>query len=551
MKRNTVLLFFLLFNIMCSLAGQKLDSLLNVLDKTINEYKQYVDLRENRIQQLKELLSNSNLSLDDVYSLNKQIYHEYKAYICDSAISYLNRNLDVAERMNNADKVVDTKLLLSYLFASSGMYKESIDILNSIKRNTLKSSFLEDYYLCYDHVYGELSFYTQDKRSSSKYNDISWKYKDSLYAILDKESELYLNMTETRQRDFGEPQKALETNMKRLQRVEFGTPEYALITFHRSLDYSKLDDAEQRKIYLTLSAISDLRSAIKDNASLWELANLIYNDGDVDRSYKYIRHSLDDANFFNARLRNFQISGILSIIDKTYQVKSEKQKDKLRFYLVLISLLSILLITAILYIYKQMNKLSIARNNLQDVNGQLNILNRELSEMNEQLKSANLDLSESNHVKEEYIGHFLTLCSTYIDKLESFRKMVAKKLTSGQVAELLKITKSTDIQENELKEFYSNFDNTFLHLYPSFVDDFNSLLVDEEKIVLKKGELMNTELRIFALIRLGIDDSSKIADFLRYSVNTIYNYRAKVKNKAKVSREDFESMVMKIGSFSK
>lgn len=550
MKRSTILIIFIFYTIF-SFAGQRLDSLLNVLDKTINEHRQYVELRENRIQQLKALLSRNNLSLDDVYSLNKQLYNEYKAYVCDSAISYLNCNLDIAEKMNDTDKVVETKLLLSYLFASSGMYKESIDILNSIKRNILKSSFLEDYYLCYDHVYGELSFYTHDKRSSAKYSDISWKYKDSLYAILDKESELYLNMKETRQRDFGEPQKALETNMKRLQRVEFGTPEYALVTFHRALDYSKLEDNEQRKIYLALSAISDLHSAIKDNASLWELANLIYKDGDVDRSYKYIRHSLDDANFFNARLRNFQISGILSIIDKTYQMKSEKQKDELRFYLILISLLSVLLIAAIMYIYKQMNKLSVARNNLQDVNGQLNILNRELSEMNEQLKSANLDLSESNHVKEEYIGHFLSLCSTYIDKLESFRKMVTKKLTTGQVAELLKITKSTDIQENELKEFYANFDNTFLHLYPSFVEDFNSLLIDGEKIVLKKGELMNTELRIFALIRLGIDDSSKIADFLRYSVNTIYNYRAKVKNKAKVSREDFENLVMRIGSFSK
>lgn len=550
MKRSTILIIFIFYTIF-SFAGQRLDSLLNVLDKTINEHRQYVELRENRIQQLKALLSRNNLSLDDVYSLNKQLYNEYKVYVCDSAISYLNCNLDIAEKMNDTDKVVETKLLLSYLFASSGMYKESIDILNSIKRNILKSSFLEDYYLCYDHVYGELSFYTHDKRSSAKYSDISWKYKDSLYAILDKESELYLNMKETRQRDFGEPQKALETNMKRLQRVEFGTPEYALVTFHRALDYSKLEDNEQRKIYLALSAISDLHSAIKDNASLWELANLIYNDGDVDRSYKYIRHSLDDANFFNARLRNFQISGILSIIDKTYQMKSEKQKDELRFYLILISLLSVLLIAAIMYIYKQMNKLSVARNNLQDVNGQLNILNRELSEMNEQLKSANLDLSESNHVKEEYIGHFLSLCSTYIDKLESFRKMVTKKLTTGQVAELLKITKSTDIQENELKEFYANFDNTFLHLYPSFVEDFNSLLIDGEKIVLKKGELMNTELRIFALIRLGIDDSSKIADFLRYSVNTIYNYRAKVKNKAKVSREDFENLVMRIGSFSK
>lgn len=551
MKRNIILLFFIVYTVF-SFASQKLDSLLHVLDRTIYEHKSYVLLRENRIQQLKEQLANTNLSQNDLYSLNLQLYQEYKPYVCDSAISYLNRNLNIAEKIGNSDRLIETKLLLSYLFASSGMYKESIDILNSINRKLLKSAFWESYYKCYDHVHGELSFYTHDKRNASEYEQISRLYKDSLFSIINADSELYLDMKETNLRDAGQVDEALKINSKRMAKVDFGTPEYALIAFHRSLDYSIKKDSEQRKNYLALSAISDLQSAIKDNASLWELANLLYNeDGDVDRSYKYIRHSLDDANFFNARLRNFQISGILSIIDKTYQIKSEKQKDELRFYLILISLLSILLIAAVLYIYKQVNKLSIVRNNLQVVNEQLNGLNQDLYTMNQQLVSTNLDLSESNHVKEEYIGHFLSLCSTYIDKLENLRRIVNKKLTLGQVAELLKITKSTDMQEAELKEFYLNFDNTFLHLYPDFVKDFNLLLEEDGRIVLKKGELMNTELRIFALIRLGIDDSSKIAGFLRYSVNTIYNYRAKVKNKAKVSREDFESLVVKIGSFSK
>ena len=174
----------------------------------------------------------------------------------------------------------------------------------------------------------------------------------------------------------------------------------------------------------------------------------------------------------------------------------------------------------------------------------------ELGVINNQLKSLNNELAEANHIKEEYIAHFLGICSTYIDKLESYRKMVNKKINGGQVTELLKITKSSEVLESELKEFYVNFDNTFLHLYPKFVEEFNSLLVKEERIVLKKGELLNTELRIFALIRLGIDDSSKIANLLRYSVNTIYNYRAKVKNKALGSRDDFESLVMRIGAFS-
>lgn len=173
---------------------------------------------------------------------------------------------------------------------------------------------------------------------------------------------------------------------------------------------------------------------------------------------------------------------------------------------------------------------------------------KELAVINKQLQSLNSELSEANLIKEEYIAHFLSICSLYIDKMDNYRKQISKRITLGQVAELLKISKSSDIIDNELKDFYLNFDNTFLHLYPRFVQDFNNLLNEEERIILKKGESLNTELRIFALIRLGIDDSSKIANLLRYSVNTIYNYRAKVKNKALGNRDNFEEEVRKIGT---
>ena len=308
---------------------------------------------------------------------------------------------------------------------------------------------------------------------------------------------------------------------------------------------------EQFKKYIILSALSDIKSGIKDQASLWTLADILYKEGDINRAYNYICFSWEESQIYNARLRVEQISKVLSVINNTYQLESERKSRQLRFYLILISVLSLFLLVSIVYIYKQMRSLAIARNNLEVANKQLNGLNHELSEMNGCLKDFNFRLSESNHVKEEYIGRFMTLCSTYIDKLEAYRRMVNKKLQSGQSAELYKITRASNITEEELKEFYQNFDTTFLFLYPDFVAEFNALLVDEEHIVLKKGELLNTELRIFALIRLGISDSSKIAEFLRYSVNTIYNYRAKVKNKAKISRDDFESQVMQIGSFSK
>jgi hypothetical protein len=169
--------------------------------------------------------------------------------------------------------------------------------------------------------------------------------------------------------------------------------------------------------------------------------------------------------------------------------------------------------------------------------------------MNEQLSETNTDLSEANHIKEKYIGYFLGLCSTYIDKLDDYRKMVSKKLSGGQTAELGRLTRASDLKETELEELFSNFDKMFLHIYPDFVDEFNNLLMDDEKIIPKKGEL-NTELRIYALIRLGVEDSSMIAKFLGYSVNTIYNYRAKVKNKTKISRDNFETTVRRIGTYS-
>ena len=203
----------------------------------------------------------------------------------------------------------------------------------------------------------------------------------------------------------------------------------------------------------------------------------------------------------------------------------EKQYDRLRFYLWTISILSLSLILAIAWIYHQMKRLAVARNNLEHTNAQLQM---------------------SNHIKEEYIGRFLKLCSTYIDRLEAYRRMVNKKISNGQTEELLKMVRSSNALDTDLKELYKNFDKAFLHLFPDFVKNFNQLLQPEMRIELRKGELLNTELRIFALIRLGIDDSSQIAEFLRYSVNTIYNYRAKVKNKACISRDDFEARVMEI-----
>ena len=500
MKKKYLIFLLLLSFPLYTRADKTLDSLLNVLDLTIQEHEIYVVQRESRIKHLKELTHGIEPNSAEQYNLNSQIYKEYKAFICDSAIHYLNENIRIAERLRDTDRKIESQLQLSLLLSSTGMYKESLDVLESVDRRKIIPRLIADYYTCFDHVYGELGVYTQDKTLSGRYWSISQAYRDSLYAILPPESEEYLLMR----------------------------------------------DSLGEKRNLCLSAISDIRSAIKDHASLWMLAQLLYEDGDMERAYQYMRFSWNATKFYNARLRSWQSADVLSLIDKTYQAMIEKQNDRLQQNLLLITALLVLLIVALGYIYRQMKKLADARNHLQVANKQLNGLNEELRQMNSCLSSTNIELSESNQIKEEYIARFIKLCSTYINRLDAYRRMVNKKVSAGQIAELLKITRSQDALDEELEELYANFDTAFLHLFPNFVGKFNDLLQENEQILPKKGELLNTELRIFALIRLGIEDSSQIAEFLRYSVNTIYNYRAKVRNKARGSREDFDDLVRKI-----
>lgn len=544
-------LFLTLLLSLCSssLFSNELDSLLNVLDKRILNHNQYTKFKERKLNNLKRDKQDKDISLKSVYQINRQLATEYYSYMADSTIHYLNENLNIAYSLNDKERINETSMELSSIFTSLGLYKEAVDALSSIDRQKFDKSQLIDYYLCQRYLYSGLSFYTQDKRRGKEYAALYNAYQDSLANILNPESEEYLRLEETRLRQADRLQEALALNDKRLRLTEPGMPKYALVTFHRFQIYQKLNDVFMQKKFLILSALTDIETSNKDNAALSNLANILYEEGDINRAYKYIRFSQENANDYNTKLRRSEIFGTQGIINKSYQRQNDIQTQKLRLYLFFITTLLLLLLFALIFIYRQMKKQSATNKKIKEINEQLNSLNSLRKKMNEQLTDTNTDLSEANHIKEKYIGYFLGLCSTYIDKLDDYRKMVGKKLSGGQTAELVKLTRASDLKETELEELFSNFDKMFLHIYPDFVDEFNNLLMDEEKIIPKKGEL-NTELRIFALIRLGVEDSSMIAKFLGYSVNTIYNYRAKVKNKTKISRDDFETTVRKIGTYS-
>jgi hypothetical protein len=527
-------------------ALESTDVILKELNNAIKNKQQYVKLKEERILNFKKIKSD-NLTPEQEYNYNKTLYLEYQKLNSDSAIRYVKKNLRIAEQLQNKELFNLAQLQLVTLYSSSGKYRESEALLKSINKKNLAVSLLPNYYISYREFFEHYAANSDNR----EYRKQIGKYRDSLLSILNPNTlEYQINRIQQDifiHKKFEKPKKELLTLLNKIKEED---PKYAMITYLLGKISEATHQLEERKKYYALSATSDIKNANKDNASLQELALVFYEIGDVDMAYKLTQSAIEDALYCNVQFRTLLMSEVYSIINTVYLEREAQRKSELQIYLLCISLLSLFLLVAIIYVYKQMKKVSRIRTELYETSQKLAELNKDITETNSQLQESNLQLSESNLVKEEYIAHFFNLCSTYINKLENYRIILNKKATAKQFDEIYKILKSTTLVDNELEELYKNFDIIFLNLYPTFVKDFNALLIPEEQIVLKQNELLNTELRIFALIRLGITDSVKIAAFLRYSLSTIYNYRTRARNKAAVSRNDFEEMVMKIGSIS-
>lgn len=526
-----------------------LDSLLQVLETEMDLRRSYEETKILRLNSIKSLKDQPNLPLDQVFTINGRLIAEYKAYSFDSTLLYVEKNIAIAEQLND-DRLIDESLLhLASLLAASGRYKESEDIMDKIDSELLSPNLKVDFHNNFRRIFADLRYYGLSEKRSIHYERLYQEHTDALKSLLPEGSIQLLAIEEKYYRDRRLIDESNRINGIRLAKAVMGTPAYSLITFERSLNCALIGRKDLEKKYLALSAISDIKASIKDNASLTNLALILYREKNIDKAHQYINFSFEDAVFFNSRLRFIEISNILSLITDAYQLKSEAQKATLKKYLAVISLLSLILLATVFYIYRQMKHLATARNELRQANEQLKSVNTDLKSTNERLTQLYKDLSESNLVKEQYIANFLNICSEFIDKLDSYRKMVRKMIMDRQYEELLNRAKSRELIDKEIALFYQTFDHTFLSIYPDFVDELNGLLQDGEQLVPKKGELLNTELRIFALIRLGISDSSKISKLLRYSVNTIYNYRVKIKNLAAVPREEFEDRIMKIDAF--
>lgn len=530
MNLKSVLISLLCFLFSQHNYSQSIDSLLLSLEKTMQTQEVYDQAMESKINELLKL-KNNTVDSTKLYTLNNKLFMLYQYYNFDNAIKYIEDNIEIANNLKNNTYLNESKLKLGLLLENTGRYKESIDALNEVDRKTLPTNLLNDYYLALNEGYSGLSYNSSVKSNKSNYTKLYLAYQDSLNSRLQSTLEEALRLEEKKFRDNRNLDMAFKINDQRLSKVKKDSRLYSLITFERSLLYELSGNSAEQKKYLIFSAISDIKSSVKDNASLGVLAKILFSEGDIDRAHSYINFSYGDANFYNSKLRFVDIANSLPMITKAYEKKSFKQKEKLQKSLVFISVLALFLLIAVYLIFRQVKKLSLAKEQLKTAN--------------EDLRTLNLALSKVDKVKEHYIGSFLNLYSEYISKLDVYRKLVSKHVKANQINALIKLSESKEFIDEELELFNKNFDSAFLHIHPNFVSSVNKLLKDEMQLLVEDKTKLNTELRILALLKLGITSSSQIAKILRYSVNTIYNYRSNIKNMAK-NKSLFEDFVKQI-----
>lgn len=537
---------FIVFSPVFLYSQVEIDSLLNELDTTIDKSEFYHNKKEAEINKLRSLLklTSSNVQKYEIY---EKLFGEYRFYQSDSALSYARKSLKIASELKDLSKINTSKLNLASSMGTLGMYKEATEVLNTIKIQATPEIKGTYFGVC-SSLYLSMADYAATIQEKSDYLRLTKKYRDSSYNFYPKNSETFIIHRANKLFE----EKKYDENLTLLQnyfpKIKNNNPDKAVVAYLISLAYQYKKEFTEEKKWLIIAAISDLQLEKKEYISLRSLAYVLYEEGDIVRAYKYTKRTLEDALFCNARLRTFEISKMMPIINEAYQKQNDTNRKQLIVFLVSASILSLFLMVVLFLLFKQMKKLSRAKQEISSANAQLITLNNELHLFNEKLNETNNTLKEANLVKEIYIGRYMDQCSVYISKLDEYRRKLNVIVSSGKTAELVKVIKSKEFIEEELKDFYHNFDKTFLLLFPNFIEEFNSLLVDSEDIKLKPGELMNTELRIFALIRLGISDSVKIAEFLRYSLSTIYNYRTKLRNKALGPRDEFEANVMRIGT---
>lgn len=574
------------------------------LDSVIAHSADYDVIKEKRLKDIK-LGAKFVTNPADKLRIYEQLANEYSPYVYDSAMVYIQRGISLAKQTGNSDYCNRFLITKASLLIERGFYieaKESLDKIE-ISQSDPKQNFL--FYCAQSSLYYNLNAHCQKMEFSQHYNELFKEYIGKALYYCPKNSAMYYYMKGINLFFSGRSINEISTSLNKAMQM-FG-PEnrmYGRAAYALSKAYGNNKLWEQQRRYLLLAAISDVMSANNESLALQDVALLLYkNKNDLDKARKYINQTLKDAHAYNSRLQRVELYANLHVILSAYNEKLQKEAIWKNVTIICILVLLVVIAAAVVYVNRKKdllklsekelkalteelsatnkqqlkdnkalqdsndelkynnNELKYNNNELKNFNNELKDSNKALKDSNNELKDSNDELKDSNkalrdandelentNAKCELMANaFIMLCYQYIERLESQRKLVIRKIKANQQNELLSILSSSKRGTEESQSFFSQFDKIFLSLYPSFVNELNSLLIPEAQIELKEDNELTPSLRVAALVRLGVTESPKIAGILSYSLQTIYNYRSTLKNNA-IDKEHFEENLQKLCS---
>ena len=517
-----------------------IDRLYNTIDSLIEHRSELLAEKEIRLKALKDGLQEG-LDEDQLFKLNERIYDEYMAYNFDSAYYYINKNVERQRALGHADRFATSAVRMAHILAVSGIFNNARLLLNEVRVEDISTANKIDYY----EQQSELNLFRSEMANFTPlfpaYVDSMQHYRQKILEIAPHNSYNYIFNLATYTCEQGEVDKAIKMLEDYLPKLRQGDRHYSIVTSTLAFFYTHKDQPETREKYLLLSAISDLRASILENNSLRELSIILLERQEYKKAYNYLQQASEDAKLYGSRLRSLQAARLAPLITQAYDTERVRTQNRTYILLAILSVITLLLIGTIAFILSMMRKRRAAIE-------KINTLNQELEQRNAAIEAANNEMKESNRIKDEYIGRFLELSSNYIQRGEERAKLLNRLARDKKMAELYTELKSSASLNESIRLFYQNFDTAFLNIYPNFIKEVNSLMANGNQFEVDGGQKLTTELRILALIRLGINDNQKIADILRSSITTIYTYRSKIKSRA-LSKDTFEDEIRIIATY--
>lgn len=512
------------------------DSVLRVLDAVIDsasfyENKMHVKLGKHRAAY--ESTSDIRVKFHEA----SKLFNYYRKFRVDSAMYFARKQVKYAGEIKSPDTLAQAHMSEADALKRLGRYNDALEVLQAIPHTPYlaRNTFYYDVYhsilnLMVDNAIGE--------EEKNHFKAMRKLYRDTIIMLNHHNVSVLMTSEAEVMKENGKYDDGLKVLLDCRDKFTKETDNNAIFWAVLGETYKGLEQYDEAKYCYAMSAIIDKRACNKTYTSLQNLAALLFDEGDTDRAYRYITLSMSDVKEANALSRLSLVGEYLPIITTAYEKKQNAIAARRTSFIIMTSLAAIIMATMLVLLVRRTKRLA-------DLRQQLAVNNDQLRELNETLASMNKALEESNIIKEVYIGQLFNLCSSYIGQIDNYRTGLIAKLKSGRIKDIEK-TLNHETTNSQLKDLFKNFDKVFLEIFPNFVENFNSLLRPEDRIYPKPGELLTPELRIYALVRLGINDSTKIAEFLHYSVQTVYNYRQKIRNKAIISRQEFIERVKTI-----